>query len=80
MRAVLHDNAIVKHQNFIRQLHRTHAVGDDEAGAPGHDALQTTENYVLRFGVHGREGVVEDQDFGLLHQGAGHAYALLLAA
>ena len=78
--AALGDSAVFDHQDLVGVADRAEAVGDDEAGAAGHQRGQRLldEPFVFRVEVAG--GFVEDQDVGIGEHGAGDGDALALAA
>jgi len=55
-------------------------VGHDERRAPLHEQLQGSLDAALRLGVEGRGGLVEDQDGGVLEEGARDRDPLALTA
>ena len=60
----------------IRVAHRAEAVGDDEAGAVDHEAFQCLLDEALRLGVHAGGGFVQEENGGILQEGAGDGDAL----
>ena len=55
-------------------------MGNEEGGLPCPAGLEVVQNDLLGAGVHGRDGIVQNQDGRVLEQGAGNGDALLLAA
>ena len=74
------DPSAVHDQYQVRILDGRDAVGDDEHGTALLDALELLLDIALRLHVHGRRGVVQDQDGRILQEGPGQGDALLLAA
>src|SRR5450759_3886007 len=69
-----------QHHNQVGIADGRKAVGNDNGGAPHHQALQglLDEQFSLR--IHRGGGLVQDQDGGVLEHGAGDGQALLLPA
>ena len=80
MRALLDDVAILHHQDQIGLRERHHAMADDDGGGIAAMLLEGMADGRVGFGIHGGQGIVEDQDIVALHQGTGNGNALLLAA
>ena len=55
-------------------------LGDDDLGGLGDVLAEALADQGIGAGIHRAGGVVQDEDLGLLQQGAGNAQALLLAA
>ena len=55
-------------------------MGDEDGGAALPGVGQVVQDGPLGLGVHGGDGVVQDQDGGVFHQGPGDGDALLLPA
>ena len=70
----------LEHDDLVGQRDGGEAVGDDERRAPGHHLAQRRLDRLLRRGVDGRGGVVEDEDARVGQQRAGDGDALALAA
>ena len=53
--------------------------GEQDGGAGGGALLQHARHDVHRYRVQPREGLVEDEDFGVVHEGGGDLRTLLIA-
>ena len=80
MSALLYNTALVENDNHIGMADGGEAVGDDDGGAPLHDALESLLNGTLRLSVEGRSGFVEDQYRGTPEHGTGDGEALALTS
>ena len=80
VRAALDDLPAIHHQDQVGRQDGAQAVGDDDAGAPGHDALQRLLDQRLRFAVQVAGGFVQHQDARVFEDDARQGDALLLAA
>ena len=67
--ALLHDLAIVNHQHVVGIPDGAEAVGNDKAGAAGHQAQQSLLDARLGARVHAAGGFVQDQDRGIGQDG-----------
>ena len=76
----LHDAPLAQDHDEVGALHGGDAVADQERGARRHDALEAGQDLLLGVGVHGGQGVVQDQDAGVRGQGPRQRGALLLSA
>ena len=76
----LGDAAVVDHDDAVGVAHGREAVGDDEGGASVHQVGEGLLDEVLALRVEGGGGLVEDEDGGVVQDGAGDGEALLLAA
>ena len=74
------DAAFFQDQDEVGGADGAEPLGDDEAGAPAHQALQRQLDEVLGFGIYAGERIIEDEDARILEQGAGDGDALLLSA
>lgn len=74
------DAAVFDHGDEVGVADGAEAVGDDEAGAAGHETREAPLDEALGLGVEVAGGLVEDQDFRIGEDGAGDGEALLLAA
>jgi hypothetical protein len=72
--------ALVDDIDAVGVLHGRQAVGDQDRGAAGHQPLQRRLDLGLALGVERAGGLVEQQDRGVLQEGAGDGDALALAA
>jgi hypothetical protein len=80
MRSHLNDFTLIQHQDQVGDHHRLNAMRDDESGAVLHQVIQRFADLGFGLRVHGRGGVIEDQDARILQQGARNGHALLLPA
>ncbi|MNF66900.1 hypothetical protein D3C84_487010 [compost metagenome] len=78
--AALDDLALVHHQNQVGFFDGRQAVSDDQRGATFHDLVQRRLNMALGFGVEGRGGLVEDQQWRVFQQCPRNRQALTLTA
>ena len=78
--AALDDAAPVDDQDEVGGEDGGKAVGDGEGRAARHQRRQGALDQALGLGVQGGGGFVQDQDAGVLQDGAGDGDALLLAA
>src|SRR4051794_33551359 len=76
--AALHHLAAVEDEDLVGVADGAQAMGDEEAGAAA--AAQALVDAALGRGVEGAGGLVEDEDRGPPHQGAGDLQTLALAA
>ena len=74
------DCAFIEHHNIVRAADRGKAMGDHENGAPYHQVRERLLHEFFGFGVEFRGGLIENQDWRILQQGAGDGDALPLAA
>ncbi len=77
--ALLDDLAVIDHQDVVGIPDGAQAVGDDEAGASGHQAQQGLLDAGLGARVHAAGGFVEDQDCRVGQDGAGDGEQLALS-
>lgn len=80
MGAALHDAAFVHDPYLVGVLDGGQTVGDDDGGATLHELFQRLLHDMLRLGVEGRGGFVEDEYRWVLEQGARDADTLSLSA
>jgi len=80
MSAALDNPPLVHDQDQVGLLDGRQAVGDHQGGAALHDLVQSSLDMPLGLGIEGRGGFVENQQWGILQQGAGNCQALALAA
>ena len=64
--AALDDAALAQDEDLAGPADGAEAVGDDEAGAVGHEAVEGFLNEPLGGGVHAGGGFVEDEQGGVL--------------
>ncbi len=79
MLALLHDVAVVHHQDQVGVADGGQAMGDDEAGAALHQGVHRLLDQHLGVGIHRTGGFVQDQDRGVGQDGAGDGQQLHLA-
>ena len=79
MRALFAQAALVEDENAVGVLNGAQAMGDDERGAAGEQAVERFANQQLGFGVHAGGGFVENQEARIVRQRAGEADQLALA-
>ena len=79
MRALLDDASVLKHVDAVGVAHGAEAVRDDEARALLHEPFERFLDLPLRFRVHTRGGLIEQQNRRIAQQGARDADALLFA-
>jgi hypothetical protein len=78
--ALVDDASLVEDENAVGVAHRAEAVGNDEAGAAGHEAFQRFLDETLAGAVEATGRLVEDENAGVLEDGAGDGNALALPA
>src|SRR5215218_2405345 len=79
MRASFYDPSLVKHDDLIGMHDRAQAMGDDEAGAAGHQAIQALMDQPLAFAVEIAGRLVQNQDPRIRQQGASDSQSLPLS-
>ena len=79
-RAVLHEAALLQHEDAIEAAHRGQAVRDGDDGAAVHEAAERLADQLLRFAVERRGRLIEQQQGRVLQEGAGDGDALPLSA
>ena len=79
-RAVLHEPAPLHHQDAVEAAHRGQPVRDGDDGAAVHEAAERFADQLLRFAVERGGRLVEQQQRGVLQEGAGDGDALALPA
>src|SRR5208337_123619 len=78
--ASLFDNlAVVDDHHYVGIPDRAEAVGNDEAGAPLHQAEQGFLDAQLGARIHAARGLIKDQDSRIREDGAGNREQLALA-
>ena len=77
--AAFDDAALVHDEDLVGVADGGKAVGDDDGGASGQEALKGLLNEFFRGGVHAGGGFVEDEDGAVFEQGAGDADSLFFA-
>jgi hypothetical protein len=80
VRAALDNPAAVDHQDQVGRQDGAQAVGDDDAGAPGHHPLERILDQRFGFAVQVAGGLVQHQDARVFEDHARQGDALLLAA
>ena len=61
MSALLHDFAVIEHEDPVGVSHCRYAMGNQDRGAPVHHVCQSIENALFGERVHARERVIQDQ-------------------
>src|SRR5580704_2463714 len=79
MGSVLAKLALVHDEDGVSALDCREAMGDEDGGATGDHAGECEANAELGVGVDRGGGLVEDEDAGIVSEGAGEADELLLA-
>src|SRR5229473_8434659 len=79
MRALLAKTALVEDEDAVSMLNGAEAVRDDECGAAAEQAVERIADLQFGFGVHARGGFVEDEEAGIVGEGAGEIDELALA-
>ena len=80
MGAVLCNAAVVKDDNTVAEFAAAHAVGDVDGGFAGGHLAELFVDFSLSDRVEGSGRLVEDDERGILVEGAGDGGALGLAA
>lgn len=75
----LHDATIAHDTDEISRLNGAQPVGDDEHGAPPGGPVERLLHHPLRLCIQSTGGFIQNQDGGVLDQGAGDGDALFLA-
>ncbi len=79
VRALFAQAALVEYEDAVGVLNGAEAVGDDDRGAAGEQAIERFANHHLGASVHAGGGFVEDEELGIVRQGAREADQLALA-
>ena len=77
--ALLDETAVINDEDLVSLADRAEAVGDDEGGAPGHQAQQRILNMDFGARVDAARRFVEDEDARIGQHGAGDGQELALA-
>lgn len=80
MGSVFGDAAVVEDHNAVTEFAATHAVGDVDGGFAGNHLAELFVDFGLSDRVEGSGRLVEDDERGILVEGAGDGGALGLAA
>lgn len=80
VRAALDDAATFQDEDTIGAANRGEAVGNDQNGAVFHDAIEGLLDESFGFGIEGGGGFIEDENTGIMKDGAGDRDALALTA
>ena len=80
MGALLHQPALVHHQDLVRRQNGAQTVGDHQTGAALHHALQRLLDQRFALGVEVAGGLVQDQDARVFEDDPRDGHPLLLAA
>ena len=78
--AALDHAAVLQDENPVGANDAGQAVGEDQRGAAGHQAVERLLDHCLVLGIDRRQGFVQHQDRGVAQQGPGDGDALALAA
>ena len=70
--------SLVEYENAVCMLDGAEPVRDDDGRASGEQPVEGFANQQLRFRIHARSGFVEDQEFGIVREGAREADELPL--
>ena len=73
-------SVLVHDQDQVRGQDGAQAVGDDDAGPPGHDPLQGILDQRFGFAVEVAGGLIENQDARVFENDARQGNALFLTA
>src|SRR5690606_37140791 len=73
------NGAIVEHENAVGNAQGGEAVGNDHGGLAGGETLEPGEDLRFGLGVEGGGGLVQDDEFGVAHIGAGNGDLLPFA-
>ena len=76
----LDDPSVIEFDDLVGGAGEPRRVGDEDARAAAHQAVQALQHLVLAVGVERGGGLVEDDDRRVAQQRAGDADALALAA
>jgi hypothetical protein len=79
MGAAFDDFAVAQDEDEVGVADGAEAMGDDEAGAAGHEPVQGLLDETFGRGVDAGGGFVEDQDRAVFEERAGDADALFFA-
>ena len=79
MSSLLHDAALLEHQDPVGVFHGGEAVGDYQGSAVFGETLQGRLYIAFRFGIQCRGGFVQQQDRGVFDQCPGNGQPLPLA-
>ena len=74
------DFAIVQDHNAVGLLNRGNPLADNELGGLLKTRSQALTNQTVGLGIHGRGGVVQNQNLRIHEQGAGNTEPLALTA
>src|SRR4029079_11085453 len=77
--APLDDAPAIEDEDLVGMADGGEPVGDDEAGAARHEAIEGALDEALGLGIDAGGGLIEDEDGRILQQGAGDGDALLFA-
>ena len=80
MSPLLHNVAVIQHQNEVGVHDGAEPVGDDEAGSPLHQLVHGLLHQYFRPGVHVGGGLVQNQQRTTCQQRTGDGQQLLLPA
>ncbi len=77
--ALFNETAVVDDEHLVSLADGAQAVGDDEGGAPGHEAQERFLNVEFGARIDAARGFVQDQDARVGEEGAGDGQQLALA-
>src|SRR5581483_6067611 len=77
---LLHDAAVLKHQNAVHRAYGRKAVGYDDRRSTRHQSLHRLLDQRLRLGVQTRGGLVQNENRCIRKKGTCERYALTLAS
>ena len=80
MLADSHQPTLLDYGDTVGALYRGQTVGDDQSGAPRHQAWQGLLDQVFALGIQGAGGLVQQQNGGIHQQRPGNGQALALTA
>lgn len=71
---------MIQHHNLIGILHGSHALAHNDTGPSGEGRAQLINDLRRRLHIDTRQGIIQEQHFGIAHQRPGNGGALLLSA
>src|SRR5579862_4903786 len=79
MGALFAEAAFVEDEDAVGVLNGAEAMGDDQGGAAAEQAIEGIADLQFGLGVHTGGGFIEDEEAGIVCQGAGEIDELALA-
>ena len=73
-------DALIEHEDAVREIQRGHSVGDQHRGAAANELLHCMMNQSFTFGINLACGFVQDEDRGIAQNRAGQSNSLPLPA